>query len=669
MSSVTQRRRGTPYIVDSSNQALVQHTDVELAAVADNDVITQRGGKWINEPKIFADSNDFAMQGDGVADDTASANLAAASGKIVHIIDGSYATTGSIDFSAGTGFAGVGNRRAFLQHSTTGLSSEFGYRLSANNIIRDLKITSICNAGSVGNSRTNGAIYAGSDNYNGDGVYSNIQLNNLNISRSGTGAAGTNVIQFFNDTSNVNVNNVNVDGEFYVGLQTHWNYSLDTTSTNHPRRISIVDMSIDDTSSNNASNHYSFSGSHDIYLRSAHSKNASQAYIITPGDVGDMRSPAAESVDRICSNMSLIATSAENTKNEGIFILGTSGRKDAGTDNTQYIAADSEVASVNILGHTNLKGADSSNNTTVFVRGYKNVYARNVNTGLRAGEQATDTSPVLVIQASVNVDIDSNSHAVVAADILSGKYIKLHVNHENSDVANSTSQNGVIIRGSVETALTSGAILAGDTSITLASIPCDIHKGMRFYHGGNEFEFRSSASYSGTASQNTNITFKIKPAAAAIASGETLELMYCADNVTISGSIYGANKGIRVVGNDSRLNQNIVIEADINNSIARAIEVVGGQTVKYKGSYYYNDAGGSFGITSNGSVTPSTVIIYNKIGYNKIGHYTSVPTAGDWIVGDIIYDKTATSSETHIGWRCIAAGSPGTWEEIVRVEA
>ncbi|MEF3313801.1 right-handed parallel beta-helix repeat-containing protein [Paenibacillus sp. GYB004] len=44
----------------------------------------------------------------------------------------------------------------------------------------------------------------------------------------------------------------------------------------------------------------------------------------------------------------------------------------------------------------------------------------------------------------------------------------------------------------------------------------------------------------------------------------------------------------------------------------------------------------------------------------------SVPAAGDWVRGSLVY-KTDTSSSDYVGWVCVAGGTPGVWEPFGRI--
>ncbi len=56
------------------------------------------------------------------------------------------------------------------------------------------------------------------------------------------------------------------------------------------------------------------------------------------------------------------------------------------------------------------------------------------------------------------------------------------------------------------------------------------------------------------------------------------------------------------------------------------------------------------------SYIPNTKTIYD----------TSPPTEGTWEVGDKVW-HSAPSPDGHVGWVCVAGGSPGTWKEFGRI--
>ncbi|TNJ63956.1 hypothetical protein FE784_22600 [Paenibacillus hemerocallicola] len=44
----------------------------------------------------------------------------------------------------------------------------------------------------------------------------------------------------------------------------------------------------------------------------------------------------------------------------------------------------------------------------------------------------------------------------------------------------------------------------------------------------------------------------------------------------------------------------------------------------------------------------------------------SVPTAGDWVRGSLVY-KTDVSSSDYVGWVCVTGGTSGVWEPFGRI--
>lgn len=56
------------------------------------------------------------------------------------------------------------------------------------------------------------------------------------------------------------------------------------------------------------------------------------------------------------------------------------------------------------------------------------------------------------------------------------------------------------------------------------------------------------------------------------------------------------------------------------------------------------------------------------VGTQKIRNAASIPVAGTWAQGDIVY-HTAPSASGFIGWVCTAAGTPGTWKTFGAISA
>lgn len=599
---------------------------------------------------------------DGVTNDGAAILSALLEGVIKYVPDGDCLIDPDADFARGAGLVGTGNRFACeLTWVGTGVSTDYGLRMEKDNLIESVTINADVNAATVPNSRTNGVIYAGPDGSSGDTLYENNVVRNVVINRGGTAADITNAMQFFCNVKNSLVENVQVNGEFSNGLQYHWNFAVSGLETHHPRNITNRNIIMNDTSGFNESLSFSWRGCHDVYGEQLHSINGNQAFTISAGDVGGLTGPAAASVDRLLSNIQLVNTSCRNCKNEGIFIIPVSGAKDPGVDNERWMGVDQPYMNVRIDNHTNVKGAASVNNTTLYVTGARNVSATNIITALENGAQALDTTPAVVFDTSINCDVQTKSNCVVAVDVLSGRNIDIDIDHENSDTANTLSATGINIRGSVESVTIDGAISINDISITIDTITSNIHKGTRFEHGGNEFVFAQSA-FLGATADNNNIILAIEPAVAAIADGQTIEIMHGADYVRIKGRIKDANKAVRVLGNDPRLNRGIEIDMIFDNAISRRLEVLhGGIAVKLNGNWHFNNSagGGTYGVIGDGQITPgSTGMTYVETGdQQRIGRGHQAPVVLTWTKGDIIYDRDVPTA----GWSCTVAGTPGTW--------
>lgn len=285
-------------------------------------------------------------------------------------------------------------------------------------------------------------------------------------------------------------------------------------------------------------------------------------------------------------------------------------------------------------------------------------------TGLKYGFQKTDTSPALVINAVTDSYFEHKTECVVAVDSISGNNNTFVLDHINSDIDNTTSQNGVNIRGEIVAATVKEVVEIGDTTIKI-DITCHIHKGMRFEYGGEIFKFTSHGYYDPTRPENnTDVIINIEPAPIQIPQDAEIEQFYCVDNIKIQGNIRGMNKGIRIIATDARLCTGIEIDCDFENNVVSDIEVPLGIEIKYKDTYMFNNSGSTMTIV-DGIPTQTTVVRYNIVGKNKIGYSTQIPTKGSWNVGDFLYYDSVTDP-TLLGWRCIVAGEgeDATWTTI-----
>lgn len=49
---------------------------------------------------------------------------------------------------------------------------------------------------------------------------------------------------------------------------------------------------------------------------------------------------------------------------------------------------------------------------------------------------------------------------------------------------------------------------------------------------------------------------------------------------------------------------------------------------------------------------------------SKMRMRDTVPSTGTWQIGDIVWKSIAGAGDTVLGWRCVASGTPGTWETL-----
>jgi polygalacturonase len=82
-------------------------------------------------------------------------------------------------------------------------------------------------------------------------------------------------------------------------------------------------------------------------------------------------------------------------------------------------------------------------------------------------------------------------------------------------------------------------------------------------------------------------------------------------------------------------------------------------------SFVYDNNIVEFG---TGRLGDSGVLTRNKIEINRFGQSDAAPTAGSWVVGDIVWNNDPASGE-YVGWICTVAGSPGTWKEFGLIQA
>ena len=293
----------------------------------------------------------------------------------------------------------------------------------------------------------------------------------------------------------------------------------------------------------------------------------------------------------------------------------------------------------------------------------RNLHIRDLIVGAIDGAQATDTTEAISIIAMTDSSIDLTSQCVVAINAFSGKNLDIKVNHVNTDVANVTGQNGIIIKGDVINATVRDAVLIGDEFVVI-DVTCDVFKGMLFEYSGTTFEFTGHARFdAGTPANNIGVKVPISAAPIGIPATSVIEQWYGIYDTVIRGRIHGMAKGVKLQTagghvNDRQTLRNITIDCEFEGNLTSDIEVPDGIVIKRYGVHYYNDNGAAMTFVE-GVPAQTTIISYQEIGKNKVGRSAAAPVATwvDWIVGDILTNNTDPST----GVRCTVAGAPGTW--------
>lgn len=62
---------------------------------------------------------------------------------------------------------------------------------------------------------------------------------------------------------------------------------------------------------------------------------------------------------------------------------------------------------------------------------------------------------------------------------------------------------------------------------------------------------------------------------------------------------------------------------------------------------------------NDGKVSFTAVLISS----NQVAFGTAAPGSGTWVAGDVCWNKSVASGQPE-GWRCTAAGTPGTWSAM-----
>lgn len=184
--------------------------------------------------------------------------------------------------------------------------------------------------------------------------------------------------------------------------------------------------------------------------------------------------------------------------------------------------------------------------------------------------------PMVRINGGRNVKIAGRVVGRVGSHVLSGCGIDLAIEASNPLATESSSVSaGVYMVGEVVTGELTAALSAGGTTISLLRSPAThIVPGMEFEHGGVRFVFDSSQA--GNNLLDDNITMKILPAPAAIASGQLITVLGGASHVHLHGSEWNYYRGIVTASPDNRIPHDIRITPNITHSWDDNMELEGG---------------------------------------------------------------------------------------------
>lgn len=591
------------------------------------------------------------------------AALAQASGRILVNTNQTIAGTHEVTSQQ---LAGIATDRTTITQ-TTALTTDYGLHCNDYAELSRLAINHTCNATGTINGRSNCAILLGAKLSSDDTASKGARIEGVKVSYTDTATFAGNTVAGFGNVSKVTINGLEVETNNGTGLQFHWGYNAASTRTNHPREIDIENYSVSGNTARTTGLY--LSGCHDIRATGGVIRNCNQGIIIGAGDVGEGRSPADESIGKVMGNIVIESYTLDNVLNDAILANGASYVLGATVDpafpNQRWIAADQNNTGLTFRDVRIIRDTASSNNPVSLLH-LRNTEIDNLEVGLKGSAQATDTTEALSLTACTDSRIDIGSNCVVSVNGLSGKNNHLHVRHDNTDTANTTSQNAVVIRGSIVNATVRDAVNIGDTFIVL-TLTAEIHKGMLFEYGGTVFEFAGHARLDSTGANNIGVKVPIVAAPAAIPAGATIAQYYCMQDTKITGKIVGANKGVRIISSDARVPFGIDIDADFEKCITNDIEVPVGITIRYKGKFYRNDNGATMTF-KDGVALQTTVISWDVINGKRIGNSAAIPTSGTWAKGDVLYNRNAAAGGSP-GWVCTTAGTPGTWKAMPNVAA
>jgi hypothetical protein len=471
---------------------------------------------------------DFGADPTGVVDSTQAFIDANATGSEVLVPKGTYILKNTIPI--------YGKLRGVLGQSIINLTIDnaegLGFWLQPNSSIEGLTINRNVSVAPVNGARGN-AIFAGE--YSGGTpiagntgkLYENIVIRDIEINATGI---KWNTISLIGNVAHFQVQNIWIDGIILIPILCHWTKTTSNVSY-HPRNGSIKNIHI--TSASNYFDNVDYGGvylsaCHDISIENTYAENCSRGPVIASGDIGNYYA-SPESKGRVLTNILCKNIAVKNWKNEGFWIVGRSAEISAGIRSIANV----DGMSVSLENITMQRGADSTSAEGLIVRFVSNVQVKNIQIFNVDGEQQTLTGvPGVSITAANNISIQGGIRVPQAIEVVSGNGIELDVDlNWNATNYGSASYVGLLIDGTEETATTSSVVNINGTSITLASIPCDIYPEMEFTQGGNRFYFTGAA-----VSGDANVTIGILPAIAAIASSAIITIENGANNLVVKDS-------------------------------------------------------------------------------------------------------------------------------------
>jgi hypothetical protein len=125
-------------------------------------------------------------------------------------------------------------------------------------------------------------------------------------------------------------------------------------------------------------------------------------------------------------------------------------------------------------------------------------------------------------------------------------------------------------------------------------------------------------------------------------------------------SVINGTEGGRVLGNKfTQTVNNFDHVVSVNNQ--------GGKNILAENDYSGVNVGLMAGTFENVTAGAASTIAERRDRGTRVDYASAAPASGTWSVGDMVWNTapselgTAGSKYTIAGWRCVAAGSPGTW--------